>query len=544
MVSQHSLPRQQYSQHISNTWANMAFGVLESKLDSCPSGSTNIQSDLSNAGMESHMERVPRPSDSPLDPLNWPRARKELLFATIVLGSCATGSLGPVLVPGFTAVAHELQVSVGHITLLNGALVMALGVSAYLCSSSTAIFGKRLVYIFTTLLDMKANSSTKGLGMGGFFALAGTASINEVFFVHERGLRVGLWNFGVITSVNLTPVISGYVISNLSWRWSFWLEAIMFGVVLMAVFALFPETTFERASVSSVHPESAALENKGNQVSMGSASSPDLQLVVWRSILRLQLVQVPGTRDFLTNIVQPLALLLHPIVIRGSLMWAVTFTWTILLGAVVSQIFTPFPYGMDTIAVGNLSGIAPFIGSALGTVIGGYVCDFCAVYLANHNDGYYEPEFRLIVILPATITMAIGTFGLGAAIHNALPATVCGVFMAIINFAVGLGCTAIVGYTNDACGHRTSDVFGIAMVSTTYPKVLPLPHVLSFVIGREKRLHFGLSFVFNDYCTNYGPLIFFSTFGALTVGIMLTSLPMYCFGKRIRAWADRRNILH
>lgn len=40
--------------------------------------------------------------------------------------------------------------------------------------------------------------------MGGFFALAGTASINDVFFVHERGLRAGLWNFAVIVSIS-TP---------------------------------------------------------------------------------------------------------------------------------------------------------------------------------------------------------------------------------------------------------------------------------------------------------------------------------------------------
>ena len=65
--------------------------------------------------------------------------------------------------------------------------------------------------------------------MGRFFALAGTSSNNEVLHVHERGLRVGLWNFAVIVSVNLTPIISGYLIPGLSWRWGFWLEVIPFG---------------------------------------------------------------------------------------------------------------------------------------------------------------------------------------------------------------------------------------------------------------------------------------------------------------------------
>ena len=303
--------------------------------------------------------------------------------------------------------------------------------------------------------------------MGGFFALAGTASINDVFFVHERGKRVGLWNLGVITSVNLTPVISGYVISDLSWRWSFWLEVIMFGIVLLATFFFFPETTFDRTDPLPLQLESGSLDDKMIQVAMISENLTETSGLRWRSALGVEAVKMPGLKSFLASICAPFALLPHPIVIYGSLMWAVTFTWTILLGAVVSQIFTPAPYNMDTIAVGKLSGIAPFIGSALGTVVAGWFCDFSATHLAKLNHGTYEPEFRLLVICPAAIAMAIGSFGLGAAIHNGISAIVCGVFMAIINFGVGLGCTGIVSYTNDACGEKASDAFGIAMVSAS-----------------------------------------------------------------------------
>jgi MFS family permease len=82
--------------------------------------------------------------------------------------------------------------------------------------------------------------------MGAFFALAGTISINDIFFVHQRGFRVGLWNFAVIVSVNMTPIISGYVIVDLSRRWSFWLLAIAFGILFALVVLCFPETTFNR----------------------------------------------------------------------------------------------------------------------------------------------------------------------------------------------------------------------------------------------------------------------------------------------------------
>jgi len=45
-----------------------------------------------------------------------------------------------------------------------------------------------------------------------------------------------------------------------------------------------------------------------------------------------------------------------------------------------------------------------------------------------------------------------------------LSAIICGVFLALINFGVGVGCTAIVTYTNDALADRASEAFGLAMV--------------------------------------------------------------------------------
>ena len=82
--------------------------------------------------------------------------------------------------------------------------------------------------------------------MGGFFALAGTASINDLFFVHQHGFRVGLWNFAVIVSFNMSPIISGYVIVDLSWKWCFWILVITLGALLVCIVLFFPETAFHR----------------------------------------------------------------------------------------------------------------------------------------------------------------------------------------------------------------------------------------------------------------------------------------------------------
>ncbi|KAJ5368357.1 uncharacterized protein N7496_008117 [Penicillium cataractarum] len=522
----------------------MAFGILEPATGFQPTSTCKLHTTAQN---EEGNNRVlfPQPCQSPLDPLNWSRIRKELLFATIILGSCATGSLGPILVPGFAVVAENLNVSLTNVTLLNGSLVMALGVSAYLCSCVASVYGKRLVYLFTTILllvsccwaaasksyhSLIASRIFQGLGMGGFFGLAGTNSINDVFFVHERGLRVGLWNFGVIASVNLTPVISGYVISNLSWRWSFWLEVILYCVLLVAVILFFPETSFNRDSFENTQATERTLitdEAKGGIVLVKSLHAdtsrwPLQSLITF--ILGDSSSRPPAQHNLLFACVKPFAILLHPVVLWECVMWAVVFTWTILLGAVASQIFTAPPYSMSTVAVGNLTGVAPFIGSALGTALGGWLCDFFGRALSDRTNGIYEPEFRLFVMPLAIVTLAVGSFGLGAAIQNEASDIACGVIMAILNFAVGVGCTGIVAYTNDVCADRAGDALGLAMVV-------------------KSAFAFGLSFLFNDYLARSGPLVFFSTFGAVTIGVMLTTVPLYVYGKRIRAWSEEHGLL-
>lgn len=127
----------------------MAFGIQEPADGFQPTSTNRIQTIDNNA---EERVLVPQPSESPRDPLNWSRIKKELCFLTILLGSFATGSLGPLFVPGFAVLAAHFDVPLTSITLLNGSLVMALGVSAYLCACFAAVFGKRIVYLITTTI--------------------------------------------------------------------------------------------------------------------------------------------------------------------------------------------------------------------------------------------------------------------------------------------------------------------------------------------------------------------------------------------------------
>jgi hypothetical protein len=276
-------------------------------------------------------------------------------------------------------------------------------------------------------------------------------------------------------SVNLTPIISGQVIIGLSWRWTFWLLAITFGVVLACTIVFLPETTFNRSTQGIILADSTLSTRttsltKGEKADDKNQSSPqimhrDSEIDGKVNDFAHGRFRIHDQKRGLGLLVAPLVTLMHPVVLWSSAMWSVVFTWVIIQGAVAAQIFQGPPYNMTAIGVGNLVGIAPMIGSILGTVIAGRLSDSVVKIMAARNKGVYEPEYRLIIMIPFLITMVIGGFGLGLAIHHGLSAVICGVFLAFLNFAVGVGCTSIVTYSNDACQKKPGEVFGIAMVS-------------------------------------------------------------------------------
>ena len=387
--------------------------------------------------------------------------------------------------------------------------------------------------------------------MGGFFALAGSASINDLFFVHQRATRVGIWNAAIIGATNLAPIVSGYVISALSWRWSFWFLAIAFGVLLVATYLLFPETNFDRSGKNAASVFSNKLSNVANEADLEKDDENDYRIhdknvssndrnhevtgttssnmavpaqatsvSLWRRILRVEKVQYGPASQVIPLLTRPLLLVLHPSILWSSTMWAATFGWGVIVGLVASQIFAAPPYSLKTSSIGNLVGIAPLIGSTIAAPITGRASDYLCRWFALRNKGVFEPEFRLPLLIPFTVIIALGAFGLGAAIDHGLSTIICGVFLAILNFGIALGATVCVSYSNDVSQHRAGEALGVAMlIKSAYA--------------------FGISFAANQYYQKVGALRFFGTFASVNIGIAILGALLWVWGKRIRSWSGR-----
>ncbi|KAF2997883.1 hypothetical protein E8E13_003802 [Curvularia kusanoi] len=516
----------------------MAFGILE---PSSPHSGSTVPGTvlLHDPHIQDHQH------DTSGSRVKLSGVRKELYFFTLIFGACVTGAIGPVLVPAFSLVAGEFGVSLQRITLLNGALIMALGVGSYVAAALANVVGRRLLFLGTSLLliitciwaavtvsysSLLAARVIQGLSMPSFFSIGGTLSIFDVFSVHERGRRVGLWNFAVLFAVNLTPVVSGYLIVALSWRWAFWILAIAFGVGLALVWSFYPETQVEvicDGEVATGTTESTPSNPKEKEHGVPDRSIPleqeesnkiktNTATPKWKKLLVIEDVQFGSFQDLIAGLMRPLALLRHPVAIWSCLMWSIIFTWVIILGAVADQVFAAPPYNMEPSQVGILIGVAPLIGSAIGTIFAGWMSDLVANFLSARNNGVFEPEYRLTAMIPCLIGVAVGAFGLGVAIQEGLAPIVCGVFLACLNFGVGCGCTAIVAYTNDVCMSHSGEVFGLAMLA-------------------KSAFAFGISFMLNEFYAQQGPTVFFSVWGVLSTVGCLATIPMFVLGKRCRA---------
>ena len=97
-------------------------------------------------------------------------------------------------------------------------------------------------------------------------------TLADLYFVHERATRIAIWNLFLLTGIAGGSLISGYVIEDLGWQWTFWLCAIIFGLCVLGVIFMVPETTYRRghlaqqSKVQNRKVEVEHIETKGQDI--------------------------------------------------------------------------------------------------------------------------------------------------------------------------------------------------------------------------------------------------------------------------------------
>ncbi|KAL1959659.1 hypothetical protein VTO42DRAFT_1694 [Malbranchea cinnamomea] len=202
----------------------------------------------------------PQPDDSLNDPLNWPVWRRDMALLSLGLHSMIGGGMTPILAAGYQDVMATYNVSAHQVALTTGLYMLGLGLGSVVMSPTAILWGKRPVYLGGAVLFIvsaiwcAASPSYASLVVARIFQGVAvspveclpSATIAEIFFLHERAYRVGIYTLLLLGGKNLVPLVAAAITESLGWRWVFWMVSIIVGFCLVLLFLFVPETFWDR----------------------------------------------------------------------------------------------------------------------------------------------------------------------------------------------------------------------------------------------------------------------------------------------------------
>ncbi|KAJ3484299.1 hypothetical protein NLG97_g7091 [Lecanicillium saksenae] len=539
----------------------MGLGVLEPKGKEKVPGTTRYYDDPDRPRMageqDAHLKTTvggliltPQPSDDPNDPLNWSIRRRDCITFLLCWAGVLATSLGPMLAANTVTLIGNIALTITDAVVLTGYLLAGAGGAVIFFVPSARIYGKRHLFLLGLIIviatsawagsvpllsdtpedakrhfrSMAAARAIQGVGIAPYESLL-NAAIGDMYFVHERGIRMAFANLAVFGSAFFTPIVVGKITASIGLGWTFYFVAIFTGATLPAIIMFCPETSFRREARfnTDIYTEEDALEppssgssqtNEKEQSSgfrllptnkfqpCGDAATPKK---TW--VESMSLFDGRKTDDiYITLLLRPFPLLINPAFIWACLIQGTMIAWTIFMGALVASVFIGPP---------------PFLGHSQVWL------RLCRVRLmTKYNKGVFEPEFRILLIIPMLITSAIGLFGFALTVQDVAPQKVSVIVpLMFFGFEVAgmiIGAVASSLYIVDAYRDLAVEGFTLTILFKNFFSFVVTYYALDWLIaGGIRRV-----------------LVIISI---LQVAICLLSVPMYIFGKRNRAFFHRHD---
>ena len=212
-----------------------------------------------------------------------------MILVIVGLSAAVVGAYGPMLSPGFVEVSANLGISVEILSQTTAWLILTIGLGLFLTNPLAKIWGRRPVYIVAicimfatsvwgaavgTFDGFLASRIVAGIGMAPYEVLV-QCTIGDLYFVHERATRIAVWNLFLLTGIAGGALIAGQIIERDGYQWAFGVCAIFFGLLMLCVIFLVPETAYRRDSVVALLVHDS--DEKGGVGHMKLGHEHDLQ---------------------------------------------------------------------------------------------------------------------------------------------------------------------------------------------------------------------------------------------------------------------------
>lgn len=421
---------------------------------------------ITRDGMRLH----PQPTSDPLDPLNWTSTRKHSILAIIMFNYFMFTYITTTTVPSFPDLQESLNISYSQVNWTVAIPALGLATGPLIWSSLADMYGRRVIFLIGTAMAFGATiGAAEAKDYGGYMAArffqglgvapastVGLAAINDMFFEHERGAKIGLWVLAIDCGLLVGPIFGGFL-NIVSAAWIQWFCAILFGVLFILILAFMPETLYPRNHMLTKMP----MVTSADAPSADSRGSVDIEKVGRRRSNSAD-VPLPRTKQLAFVNYRPVPGMRHPkpwdALLRTALMFKFApvtiaiFTYCFLWYWWVLSVITMLPAAYLDYSP-QIQGLL-FIGLLLGTLfaevfLGGRLSDFMVSKLAKRNNGVRVPEMRLWLIYPAGILTAIGLIVWGISVDRGYHWIVGQVAFFLFAAGIQTGNTVVCSYVVD-----------------------------------------------------------------------------------------------
>lgn len=242
----------------------------------------------------------------------------------------------------------------------------------------------------------------------------------------------------------------------------------------------------------------------------------------FKSSLRLFRGRISNEK-FWSLVAQPVPLVAFPAVVFSTFIYGSFFAWLIAFSIISVTIFEGPIYNLGPAQVGLTN--LPLLGVGLiGSPVSGWLADWLVKAMARDNKGVYEPEFRLLLMIPAVVLSTAGFIGYGISVQQEAPLIYPLYFMSMHSLSIPFASAASFTYVIDCHPKNANQAF----VTINFIKAI-------FV--------FIMSTYVNQWFESVGPKTMFFQIAALNVGICSLTIPMYVYGKRFRSMIARSSLM-
>jgi multidrug resistance protein len=390
-----------------------------------------------------------------MSPFEWSKSRKRFTIWLSCIATTVTAYTAGSYSPPSAQMAAEWHVSEVAILVGITTFCAGFGIAPMVLAPFSEINGRYPVFVaagivyFICQICCAVTHSYPGMLVARFWVGCGSSVfstmvggvVSDLYHAKDRNTPMALFSGAALFGTGFGPLVSGFISQHTTWRWVFWLQVIMNGILVTAITVFFRETrgsillSRKARCLNKWYEERENLGYIGFEMPVAEPGPErtETQRIRWK-------VKSDEERESLSKMIgvsvyRPFHLLItEPVVFFFSL-W-VSFSWAVLyltFGS-IPLVFSK-SHGF-TIEQSGAVFAALMIGATLSTIISIYQESLLSRYLASstnpekqsrlmRNMNLSSPEGRLYFACIESALLPIGLFWFGwtqfSSIHWIVP---------------------------------------------------------------------------------------------------------------------------